>query len=185
MLTTYRQALTKETLFQEISIALLGSLIMVAASKISLFLPGNPVPITMQTFGVFIVGLVLGPKRGALSVIAFLVEACAGLPVLSEGVNPLWIFGPRAGYLVGFIFASYAIGILTRKSTRTCSLFLVFLIGDVILFSLGILVLSFFVGAKNGIQFGLMTFVVGELYKISAATLIAKGLSYKRNVLSR
>jgi biotin transport system substrate-specific component len=82
----------------------------------AVILPGNLVPVTLQTLGVMLAGSILGWKRGALSVIVLLVLVAAGLPLLSGGRGGLAVFaGPSAGYLVGWVFGAAVIGWLVQR----------------------------------------------------------------------
>ncbi|XVQ06644.1 biotin transporter BioY [Spirillospora sp. CA-255316] len=77
---------------------------------------GSPVPVTAQTLGVMLAPSILGARRGALAVITFLVLVAAGLPLLSGGRGGLGVFaGPSAGYLVGWVFGAYVIGLLVDR----------------------------------------------------------------------
>ncbi|MDN5790535.1 MAG: biotin transporter BioY [Micrococcales bacterium] len=101
-------------------VAVFAALIVVAA-----VLPGIPigalgVPITLQTFAVMLAGLCLGPVRGTLAVLLYLVLGFAGLPVFSGGRSGLQVMAtPSAGYLVGFVFAAFAVGYVARYVLRT------------------------------------------------------------------
>lgn len=79
-------------------------------------LPGNVVPITLQTLGVMLAGSLLGARRGALAVLTFLALVAAGLPLLSGGRGGLAVLvGPSAGYLVGFVAGAFVIGWLVQR----------------------------------------------------------------------
>ncbi|GAB21013.1 BioY family protein [Gordonia polyisoprenivorans NBRC 16320 = JCM 10675] len=101
-----------------------------AALIAALGLPGTitvgtaGVPITFQTLGVMLAGAILGPKKGTLSVVIFMVLAIAGLPILSGGRNGLTaLSSPTAGFFVGFLPGVIVIGVLTALMmwTRTRS----------------------------------------------------------------
>jgi biotin transport system substrate-specific component len=80
---------------------------------------GGPVPITAQTLGVMLAGAVLGPWRGAASVVVFLVLTLAGLPLLSGGRGGAGVFvGPSAGFLIGWILGAFVVGLLARFRGR-------------------------------------------------------------------
>lgn len=86
-------------------------------------LPGIPtpsgVPITLQTFGVVLAGLVLGWRRGALAVGLYLAVGLAGLPVFAEGTGGLVVLTkPSVGYLLAFPFAAAVAGVLATRALR-------------------------------------------------------------------
>lgn len=97
-----------------------------AALIAALGLPGtinigtSGVPITFQSLGVILAGAVLGPKKGTLAVVIFMVLAIAGLPILSGGRNGLTaLSSPTAGYFIGFLPAVIVIGVLTALMVST------------------------------------------------------------------
>ncbi len=80
---------------------------------------GGAVPITLQTFGVMLTGLVLGPRRGVLAMLLYLAVGAAGLPVFSGGSAGLAVFaGPSAGYLLAFPLAALLSGYLGDVARR-------------------------------------------------------------------
>ncbi len=90
---------------------LLGAVAVAVAARVSLPIPGSPVPVSLQTLAVFVVGGWLGSRDAGLAMALYLALAAAGLPVLSDGAGGLGaVLGPTAGYLVGFVLAAVAIG---------------------------------------------------------------------------
>ncbi|MCQ9367452.1 biotin transporter BioY [Brevibacterium sp. 91QC2O2] len=93
---------------------------LVAASG---FVPAIPlsvgVPITIQTLVVLLAGLCLGPTRGLLAVLLYLILATVGLPILSGGRGgPAWLAGPSAGYLIAFPLAAWLAGFAANFALR-------------------------------------------------------------------
>lgn len=145
-------------------------------AQIAIPLPWTPVPITGQTFGVALVGLMWGRKRGVTVLLTYLGIGALGLPVFAMGKSGISI-GPTVGYLVGMVFASYWIGLLSDLGwTRTFlrSYYAAFS-GSVIVFSCGIIVLSFFIPSKNLFAAGVLPFLPGDFIK----TLLASFIAYK------
>ncbi|EWT00485.1 biotin operon repressor [Intrasporangium oryzae NRRL B-24470] len=105
---------------QSVALVSVFAALVVAASV----LPGVPVgalgvPITLQTFAVMLTGLVLGPLRGSLAVLVYLLVGFVGLPVFSQGASGLQVLaGPSAGYLVSFVLAALVVGLLARAVVR-------------------------------------------------------------------
>jgi biotin transport system substrate-specific component len=95
-------------------------LLTAAAAKVTIPLPGTPIPGTLQTLPVLLSGLLLGARFGALSQAAYVGLGLAGLPVFAlPGAGPGYILGPTGGYLIGFVAASYLAGWIAPPSEGT------------------------------------------------------------------
>jgi biotin transport system substrate-specific component len=98
-------------------IATLAAFIAVCAVLPSITLPGMVVPITLQTFGVMLAGVLLGARRGALAVLLYIAVGLAGLPVFSQGTGGLAMLGkPSLGYLLAFPLAAALAGFLVTRA---------------------------------------------------------------------
>ena len=111
-------------------VATFAAFIAVCAILPAIPVPGSAVPITLQTFGVMLAGLVLGARRGALAALLYLAVGAAGLPVFSGGAGGIGVFaGLSAGYLLAFPLAAALAGYLAtragglRPSVRYVALF--------------------------------------------------------------
>ncbi len=162
--------------FYDAALIVSGSLLLALSAQLAI---GFPVPISAQTFAVLLIGALLGPKRGAICVLAYLVEGAMGLPVFAQGKAGLVVFlGPTGGYLVGFIAAAYIVGLLAKKGwdRRFLTTFLAMLIGSSVIYLFGVGWLSCLVGAKQALIAGLYPFVVGDILKaLLAAMLLPAG----------
>lgn len=140
---------------------------------------GLPVPITLQTMGVMLAGLILGARRGALSVLVFLALVAVGLPLLSGGRGGLGAFaGPSAGYLAGFVLGAYVTGWIMERLERRVHLVAAALTAAVVggigaVYLLGIPVLVWRTGAD---PLAGLVFVPGDLVKAVLATAVAVGV---------
>ena len=140
---------------------------------------GLPVPVTLQTMGVMLAGLVLGARRGALSVLVFLVLVAAGLPLLSGGRGGLGVFaGPSAGYLAGFVLGAYVTGWVRVRLEGRLPVALACLTAAVVggigaVYLLGVPVLLWRTGAD---PLASLVFVPGDVLKAVLATLVAVGV---------
>lgn len=138
------------------------------ASQISI--PLQPVPITFQSIAVVFIGMALGPRLGAYTILSYLAAAGLGLPVLAElsgGIHYLYA-SPSSGYLLGFLPAVIVSGGLAQTGFA-CSIFLSYvaaLIGAAIIFACGILFLSHLFGLEKALLFGLYPFLITEFIKI-------------------
>jgi biotin transport system substrate-specific component len=98
-------------------IATLAAFIAVCAVLPSVTLPGMVVPITLQTFGVMLAGVLLGARRGALAVLLYLAVGLAGLPVFAQGTGGLAVLGKASlGYLIAFPLAAALAGLLVTRA---------------------------------------------------------------------
>lgn len=140
---------------------------------------GLPVPITLQTMGVMLAGLVLGARRGALAVVVFLLLVAAGLPLLSGGRGGLGVFaGPSAGYLAGFVLGAYVTGWVRQRLEGRIPVAVACLTAAVVggigaVYLLGVPVLLWRTGAD---PLASLLFVPGDVLKAVLATLVAVGV---------
>ena len=104
--------LKQSKLLKYVFLALIGSIILAISSKIKI--PFYPVPMTMQTLVVLIIGIGFGWKLGLATISLYLFEGIIGLPVFSgspeKGVGLIYFTGPTMGYLLGFLVAVYVSG---------------------------------------------------------------------------
>ena len=160
----------------DISLILGGSLLIGLSAQIAI---GWPVPFTMQTFAVLMIGALFGARRGSLAVLAYLIEGAAGLPVFSLGRGGLAILlGPTCGYLFGFIAAAYVTGMLAQIGwdRRIVTTIAAMIIGNLLILSFGLLRLTLIIGFKNALATGIYPFIAGDLIKIGlAAALLPSG----------
>ncbi len=100
-MTLTQAALGKTTLFRQALLALGGAAFIAAATQVSV--PFFPVPMTLQTLAILIVGLSFGARLGTATLITYLGYGAMGLPVFANGMNALAFAGPTAGFLLGFV----------------------------------------------------------------------------------
>lgn len=158
----------------DIALIVGGSAFVALAARISVPLPFTPVPITGQTLAVLLVGAALGSRQGALSLLLYLLEGAAGLPVFAGGASGLSrLSGPTGGYLLGFVAAAYVTGWLAehRWDRRFRSNLLAMLIGNIVIYLFGLPWLARFVGIEKVLPLGLYPFIPGDLIKLIIATL--------------
>jgi biotin transport system substrate-specific component len=149
-----------------------ASLLVALMAQVSIPLPFSPVPITGQTFAVLLVGAALGARRGAASLLLYLLEGAVGLPVFAGGTGgPAVLLGPTGGYLIGFVAAAWLVGALAGRGLdrRLPHALLAFLAGEAVIFLCGAAVLAVYVGPANALPLGVIPFIPGELIKIALA----------------
>jgi biotin transport system substrate-specific component len=154
-----------------------GSAVVALAAQVSLRLPFSPVPVTGQTLAVLLVGALLGSRRGALSMVAYLCQGLMGLPVFAAGASgPAYALGPTGGYLVGFIAAAYVSGWLAERGwdRHVASAALAMLAGNAVLYALGLSWLAVYAGRQT-LALGLLPFVAGDVAKLALAAILLPG----------
>jgi biotin transport system substrate-specific component len=160
---------------REVILILGGSLLIALAAQLQILLPFSPVPVTGQTFAVLLLGALYGSRRGPAAVVTYLMLGAIGLPVFAGGAAGLARFvGPTAGYLVGFVAAAFAVGSLSERGwdRRPWTTAASMIIGNVIIYALGILWLSRFVGWEAVLNTGVLPFLPGDALKIALATIL-------------
>ena len=126
------------------------------------------IPLTMQTFIVLLSGVLLGSKKGALSQISYLFMGLFGFPWFARGGGMGYLFSPTFGYILGFISASYLVGLLNEKGwgKEIKKAILVLLIGETAIYLFGLLWLSNFVGFSKALIVGFYPFILGDFLKL-------------------
>ena len=138
--------------------------------------PLIPVPVTAQTLGVMLAGLLLGPRRAALAILLLLALVALGLPLLSGGRGGLAVFaGPSVGYLIGWPLGAYVTGFCARSAARPLPLFAACLAGGVgVVYACGIPGVAVMSGIPlTTAAWASAAFLPGDLIKAGAAAAIA------------
>ena len=161
-----------------ILVIFLGSILLTISSKIKI--PFYPVPMTMQTFVVLLLGMSFGYRVGLATVSLYLVEGIIGLPVFSnspeKGVGFVYFTGPTMGYLIGFLFATFLAGYFNFKG-NILNNFIKLLISVSTIYILGVFWLGSLIGwDKPIIQLGVTPFLLAELFKVVILTLLTKNI---------
>jgi biotin transport system substrate-specific component len=173
-----------------------ANILLVLCAHIVIPLPWTPVPITGQTFGVLLVAVLLGARRGAITLILYLLEGAAGLPVFQPlGLPGLARFaGPTAGYLLSYPVAAFVTGWLVERGAKIrdsraagswlagLSLIGALVSGEAIIFACGCAWLAVFlkIGWGAALQQGALPFVPGEIIKMALIVVAAGGLQLAR-----
>ncbi|HSL84237.1 MAG TPA: biotin transporter BioY [Thermoanaerobaculia bacterium] len=157
---------------------LAGSALVALSAQVVVPLPWTPVPITGQTFGVLFVGALLGSRRGALALTAYLLEGAAGLPVFAGGGSTLaWLAGPTAGYLWSCPLAAWLVGRLAERGwdRRFATAVLALAAGNAVIYAVGLPWLAFYVGWERVLVAGFFPFLPGAAVKIALAAAALSG----------
>jgi biotin transport system substrate-specific component len=159
------------------ALIVLGGVFLLGLTAL-LQIPLEPVPVTGQTFGVLLLGALLGARRGALTVAGYVAAGVAGLRVFAGGAaGPARLFGPTGGYLIGFIAAAWIVGWLSERGwdRRLPTAAAAMLVGTLAIYLFGLPWLAVFVGWGQVVPVGLAPFVVGDLLKLALAALALPG----------
>lgn len=154
-----------------------GALLVAVLAQVRVPLGFTPVPITLQTFGVTLVGGALGWRRGGAALLLYVVLGAVGLPFYAGGQGG-WTHatGATAGYLVGFVVAAALVGWLTahRADRSPWTAFLAFQAGSLVLFACGLagLMATLSIGLPEALRLGWLPFLPGDLVKTAAAAVL-------------
>lgn len=154
-----------------IALVLGGSAFVGISAQVVIPLPFTPVPLTLQTFAVLLVGAALGTWRGVASMVVYAAAGTAGVPWFSAGSSG-W-GGASYGYILGFILAAGIVGRLaergaTRTPLRTAGLMV---LGNLVIYAVGVSYLKFAIDASwaTALSLGMIPFLLGDALKIALA----------------
>jgi biotin transport system substrate-specific component len=155
-----------------------GSLFVAFCARLSIPLPGTPVPLTVQNLGVLLVGLALGSRRGFLALTLYLAEGASGLPVFSPWLSGGFaqLFGPTGGYLIAYPFVAALTGYIFEQGKPTFARAAwASVVGEIVLFTGGIAQLYLLTHSfAKAISFGLYWFIFAEVMKVMFAAGAAR-----------
>ena len=168
------KSLKQSKLLKYVFLALIGSIVLAVSSKIKI--PFYPVPMTMQTLVVLLIGVGFGWKLGLATISLYLLEGIIGLPVFSgtpeNGIGLIYFTGPTMGYLLGFLVAVYISGKFDYNSNLIKN-FLKLLLATSFIYLLGMAWLGNLIGWDKPIfKLGAQPFLLAELFKILIATFL-------------
>jgi len=177
----------KRSVLQSVLLAVAGTVLLWVSAKVQI--PFFPVPMTMQTFVVLLLGFALGARLGAATVLLYLAEGALGLPVFAgtpeKGLGLAYMAGPTGGFLAGFVVAAYVTGWFAERGfdRRLVTVVIAALAGFIAIYGLGLAWLGMLIGwDKPVLEFGLYPFLPAEALKLA---LLAAVLPLARRGLSR
>ena len=176
---------TQSKLIKNLFIALIGTVFLAISSKIKI--PFYPVPMTMQTLVVLIIGVGFGWKLGVATIALYLFEGIIGLPVFSgtpeKGIGLVYFTGPTMGYLIGFLTACLMASKIKIKDSFLLVL-LKLIIATSTIYILGLLWLGTIIGWEKPIfALGAKPFLLAEAFKIMLLALLTKKIIKIRNFI--
>jgi len=163
---------TQSKILKNLFVVLVGTVLLAISSKIKI--PFYPVPMTMQTFVVLVIGIGFGWKIGIATVALYLFEGLIGLPVFSgtpeKGVGFIYFTGPTMGYLIGFLVTIFFAGRFNYQDNLIFN-FIKLTFATSFIYILGMLWLGVLIGWDKPIfTLGAQPFLLAELFKILLAT---------------
>lgn len=172
-----------------VGILIAASILLALCARLSLPLTFSPVPLSLQPFGILLLGLLLSPRAAVAAVGAYLVEGACGLPVFAPTVAGTagfaHLIGPTGGYLLAYPVAAGLISYLWRRAGRSFPMALAAAaLGDLLILACGALwlAISNHIAATSS---ALLAFLPGDGLKIVAAAGIATGLQRLRLRIGR
>ena len=156
-----------------------GALLTAACAQILIPVPGDPVPITGQTFAVMVCGAGLGAVRGSAAMALYWLLGLIGLPFYADGAGGVHAaFGATGGYLIGFMLAAYLVGRLAeaRLDREPWKAFPLFAVGQLVIFAIGVpwLAVNRDLALGDAIALGFTPFLLGGVVKaVAAAALLS------------
>ena len=162
------KSLQNQRILKYILLVFIGSIILTISAKIKV--PFYPVPMTMQTFVILLIGITLGYRIGLATVALYLLEGIVGLPVFAnspeKGIGLVYFVGPTMGYLIGFLVAVYFAG-LFKYDRGLLNTFLKLIFSVSFIYILGLIWLGTLIGWDKPIfKLGAQPFLLAELFKI-------------------
>lgn len=172
------EALAGGSLAGKAAIVGLGSVFLAVMSQIAV--PFFPVAMTLQTLAVMLIGVTFGFRMATATVILYILEGAAGLPVFTGFANMAVLIAKpyTAGYVAGFLVAAAVMGFMAdRGVTKTwLGMIATLFVGEVVIFGMGIALLAYLLGFETSLQAGLYPFLLGDALKLVLAAVIAKGV---------
>lgn len=161
-------------LARDIALVVAGAGLTGLAAQVSVQTPLSPVPFTLQTLSVLVVGAALGSARGAASMLLYLVAGAAGVPWFAGHAHG-W-GGPAFGYVLGFIAAAGLVGALARRGAdrKVATTVLLMVAGNLVIYAVGTtwLALDLRVGAGTALRLGVWPFLATDALKVAAAAVL-------------
>ena len=172
------------SILKKIIIVIFATLLLTVSAKIKV--PFYPVPMTMQTFVVVLIGISLGWKLGLATIFLYLFEGAIGLPVFAgtpeKGIGISYMVGPTGGYLIGFITSVFIAGFVNLNK----NIFIKFSLISLAIFAIyltGVPWLAYLAGWEVAYVWGIKNFVLAEIFKIAILAISTEKLLKVRKII--
>ena len=162
----------EQSLGRQVLLAVFGTILFWASAKVQV--PMYPVPMTMQTFVMLVVGMTYGSRLASATVGLYLLEGAIGLPVFAGGGGLAYMMGTTGGYLAGFLISAFVIGLMAERGfDRTVPRAAIAMaVGTVLQLVPGVLWLAYLIGWERAIAGGLTPFLAGAAVKLALAACV-------------
>ncbi len=167
---------------RNVLLALVGTLALTVSAKTQI--PFWPVPMTMQTFVVLVIGMAYGSRLGVVTIALYLLEGALGLPVFAgtpeKGVGLAYMMGPTGGYLLGFVIAAWACGWMAERGFDRSPLrsLVAMSLGHALIFLFGVTWLAQLMGFEKAFFVGVVPFWAATIVK-TLLGVVALPLAWK------
>ena len=166
----------------KIALVLAGTALLALAAKVQV--PFWPVPMTLQTLAVLMIGATLGARMAGATLLAYLAEGAVGLPVFASGAGLAYMAGPTGGYLLGFLLAAVFVGLAADRGWLRggVPVAAVMFAAMALIYLPGVAWLAALIGAEKAVAGGLIPFLPAEAFKLALAVLLARPLARRGRV---
>jgi biotin transport system substrate-specific component len=168
----------------QILLVIAGSILLWLSARAKVVL--GPVDLSLQTLAVLLIGATYGLRLGASTLLLYLAEGAAGLPVFQstpeKGIGLAYMVGPTGGYLAGFLVMAAIVGWAVDQGwgKSIVKLFGAMLVAEIVMMTMGFAWLAYLIGADKSWQFGVQPFIVPDLIKVALAALLVPAASRLR-----
>lgn len=176
---------TNGSRIREIALAAMFAAITAVLAFITIPLPFSPVPISGQTLGVMLAGLLLGSRGAAISQMLYLFLGAVGLPIFAGGSSGIGaLFGPTGGYLWGFVVGAYVIGKVIEGREEVglgWKIFALVVGGIAVVYILGLAQLMYVteMSLSKAVAVGALPFLIGDGFKVVVVALVAQKINMR------
>jgi biotin transport system substrate-specific component len=176
------QLIQKSTAKIKVLKAVVGFILLFACAQISI--PLQPVPITLHTLAVLLIGLTYTPREAFITLSTYLGLGAIGLPVFASYQSGIiYLFGKTGGYLFGFLVAAVVMSLIQQsiKQRRWLQVLLVCTAGQSIIYTMGVAWLATFIGLRSAFAFGVLPFILPGMIKAVLLTVALQSVYYFDN----
>jgi len=158
-----------------------GSLLLALSAKAKVVL--GPVDMSLQTLAVLLIAATFGFRLGVATLLVYLAEGAAGLPVFQgtpeKGIGLAYMMGSTGGYLAGFLAMAAIVGWVVDRGwgKNIVKIFAAMLVAEIVMMAMGFSWLAYLIGAAKSWQFGVVPFIVPDLIKVALAAALTAAAS--------